>query len=84
MDDMTSPIRFGEVKWPSSDFMAIGGQKACQAYLVELIAVVSTLFTECQYLTWFQRYDQFNFLGSWLYIGNRGVIFDDFFTIFCL
>ena len=49
---------------------------------VELMAVVSTRFTECQNSTRFGRYDQFNFRGLDLYIGNRGVIFGDFFTIF--
>ena len=66
-------------------FKAIGGsgvKKKCQAYFKELIAVVSTLFTECQNSTWFRRYDQFNFRGLDFYIGNRGVIFGNFFTIF--
>ena len=31
---------------------------------------------------WFWRYDQFNFPGLDFYIGNKGVIFGDFFTIF--
>ena len=44
--------------------------------------MVSTLFTECQNSTWFGRYDQFNFRGFDFYIGKRGVIFGDFFTIF--
>ena len=60
---------------------AIGGsgvKKTCQAYFVELIAVVSTLFTECQNSTRFRRYDQFNFRGLDFYIGNRGVIFGIF------
>ena len=65
---------------------AIGGgsgvKKTCQAYFEELIAVVSTLFTECQNSTPFRRYDQFNFRGFDFYIGKRGVIFGDFFTIF--
>ena len=64
---------------------AIGGsgvKKTCQAYFKELIAVVSTLFTECQNSTLFRRYGQFNFRGLDFYIGNRGVIFGDFFTIF--
>merc|ERR1712208_206108 len=43
---------------------------------------VSTLFTECQNSTPFRRYDQFNFRGLDFYIGNRGVIFGNFFTIF--
>ena len=60
----------------------VRGQKTCQAYFEELIAVVSTLFTECQNSTRFRRYDQFNFRGLDFYIGNRGVIFGDFFTIF--
>ena len=38
---------------------AIGGgsgvKKTCEAYFVELIAVVSTLLTECQNSTQFQR-----------------------------
>ena len=58
------------------------GSKTCQVYFVELIAVLSTLLTECQNSTRFQRYDQFNFRGLDFYIGNRGVTFDDFFTIF--
>ena len=53
-----------------------------QAYFVELIAGVLTLFTDCQNSTWFQKYDQFNFQGPDIYIGNRGVIFGTFFTIF--
>ena len=64
---------------------AIGGsgvKNTCRAYFVELIAVVSTLFTECQNSTRFRRYDQFNFRGLDFYIGNRGVIFGNFFTIF--
>ena len=44
--------------------------------------MVSTLFTECQNSTPFRRYDQFNFRGFDFYIGKRGVIFGDFFTIF--
>ena len=32
----------------------------------KLIAVISSLFTECQNSTPFRRYDQFNFRGSWL------------------
>ena len=44
--------------------------------------MVSKLFTECQNSTQFQRYDQFNFWGLAFYIGNRRVIFGDFFTIF--
>ena len=56
-----------------------GAQKTCQAYFVELIAVVSTLFTECQNSTQFRRYDQFNFRDVDFCIGNRGVIFGDFF-----
>ena len=40
------------------------------------------LFTECQNSTPFRRYDQFNFWGFDFYIGKRGVIFGDFFTIF--
>ena len=44
--------------------------------------MVSTLFTECQNLTPFRRYDQFNFRGFDFYIGKIGVIFEDFFTIF--
>ena len=44
--------------------------------------MVSTLFTECQNSTRFRRYDQFNFRGLDFYIGNRGVIFGNFFTIF--
>ena len=59
-----------------------GVKKTCQAYFKELIAVVSTLFMECQNSTPFQRYDQFNFRGFEFYIGKRGVIFGDFFTIF--
>ena len=43
--------------------------------------MVSTLFTESQNLTLFQRYNQLNFLGFDFYIGKRGVIFGDFFTI---
>ena len=42
--------------------------------------MVSTLFTECQNSTLFRRYDQFNFRGLDFYMGNRGVIFGDFFT----
>ena len=65
---------------------AIGGRsgvkKTCRAYFDELIAVVSTLFTECQNSTPFRRYDQFNFRGFDFYIGKRGVIFCDLFTIF--
>ena len=49
---------------------------------VELVAVVSTLFTECQNSTLFCRYDKLNFLGLDFYIGNRRVIFGDFFTIY--
>ena len=49
-------------------------KKTCQAYFVELIAVVSTPFAECQNLTRFSRYDQLHFRGSWLlnskYTGN--------------
>ena len=56
--------------------MAIGGgsgvKKTCQAYFEELIAVVSTLFTECQNSTPFQRYDQFNFEGLDFHIGTKG------------
>ena len=44
--------------------------------------MVITLFTECQNSTPFRRYDQFNFRGFDFYIGKRGVIFGDFFTIF--
>ena len=44
--------------------------------------MVSTLFTECQNSTRFRRYDQFNFRGLDFYIGNKGVIFVDFSTIF--
>ena len=58
------------------------GSKTCQAYFVELIAVVSMLFTECQNSTRFRRYDQFNFRAFDFYVGKRGVIFCDFFTIF--
>ena len=36
-------------------------KKTCQAFLEELIAVVSTLFIECQNSTLFRRYDRFNF-----------------------
>ena len=46
---------------------AIGGSgviKIYQAYFVELVAVVSTLFTERQNLILFRRYDQCNFGGS--------------------
>ena len=60
----------------------LGSKKTCQAYFVELIAVVSTLLTKCQNSTLFRRYDQFNFLGLDFYIGNRGLIFGNFFTIF--
>ena len=51
-----------------------GVKKLCQAYFEELIAVVSTLFTECQNSTPFRRYDQFNFRGFDFCIGKRGVI----------
>ena len=37
--------------------IGVGGSKVkkiCQAYFVEVIAVVSTLFTECQNSTWFR------------------------------
>ena len=44
--------------------------------------MVSTLFTECQNSTPFRSYDQFNFRGFDFYIGKKGVIFGDFFTIF--
>ena len=40
-----------------------GVKKTCHPYIVELIAVVSMLLTECQNSTWFRRYVQFNFLG---------------------
>ena len=43
--------------------------------------MVSTLFTECPNSTPFRRYDQFNFRGLDFYIGNRKVIFGNFFTI---
>ena len=38
------------------DFKAKGGsrvKKTCQAYFVEHIVLVSTLFSECQNSTWF-------------------------------
>ena len=60
----------------------IRGSKTCQAYFRELIAVISTLFTECHNLTPFRRYGQFNFRGLDFYIENIGVIFGDFFNIF--
>ena len=44
--------------------------------------MVSTLFTECQNSTSFRKYDQLNFRGLEFYVGNRGVIFGDFFSIF--
>ena len=44
--------------------------------------MVSTLFTEYQNSTRFRRYDLFNFRGLDFYIGNKGVIFGDFFTLF--
>ena len=44
--------------------------------------VVSTLFTEYQNSTPFRRYDQFNLQDFNFYLGKRGVIFEDFFTIF--
>ena len=59
-----------------------GVKKPCQAYFEELIAVVSALFTEYQNSTSFRRYDRLNFRGFDFYIGKRGVIFGDFFTIF--
>ena len=41
------------------------GQKRCCAYYVELITVVSTLFTECQtFCRILSKYDQFNFSGK--------------------
>ena len=46
----------------------VQGQKTCHAYFVELIAVVSTFFMECQNSTQFRRYDRFNFRGLDLYI----------------
>ena len=63
------------------DLKAIGGsgvKKTCHTYFKELIAVVLTLFTECQNSTRFRRYDQFNFRGLDFYIGNKGIIFGDF------
>ena len=48
----------------------------------ELIAVISTLFTERQNSTLFLRYDQFNLRGLDFYIEYTRVIFGDFFTIF--
>ena len=63
---------------------AIGGgsrvKKTCQAYFVEFIAVISTLFTECQNST--RRYDQFNFGGLDFYIVQKRETFWWFFTIF--
>ena len=44
--------------------------------------MVSTLFTEWQNSTPFWKYDQLNFQGFDFYIGKRGIIFGDFFTIF--
>ena len=44
--------------------------------------MVSTLFTECQNSTWFQKYGQFNFWGLDFYIGNSGGNFCDFLSIF--
>ena len=37
---------------------------------------------EYQNSTRFQKYDQLNCWGSLIYIGNTGVIFDAFFSIF--
>ena len=66
----------------SGDRGGQGVKKSCQAYLVEIIAVVSTLYTEYQNSIPFQRYDQFNFWSLDFYVGNKGIIFGDFFTIF--
>ena len=57
-------------------------QKTCQDYFVELIALASMLVREYQNSTRFRRYDQFNFWGLDFFIGNRLVIFCDFFTTF--
>ena len=58
---------------PLRQYGGSGVKKTCQAYFVEFIAVVSTPFMECQNSTWFLRYDQFNFWGSWLlYRQKRG------------
>ena len=57
-------------------------KKNCDAYFVDLIALVSTLFTEYQNSTPFRRYAQFNIWVLEFYIVNVGVIFGDFFTIF--
>ena len=84
-NDCSSFIAAG-IKFLVIFFKAIGGvwgQKTCQAYFEELIAVVSTFFTECQNLTRSRTYDLFNFRGLDFYVlGNRGVIFVDFFTNF--
>ena len=60
-----------------NNLKAIGGEsgvkRICQAYFVELITVISILFTECQNSTWFRRYDQYNFWDLDFYIGNKGV-----------
>ena len=39
----------------------VPGQKTCKAQFEKLIAVVLTLFTECENSTWFRRNDQCNF-----------------------
>ena len=61
--------------------MGPGSKKHVKLILKNLL-LVSTLFTECRNSTRFLRYDPFNFWNLDFHIGNRGIIFGDFFTIF--
>jgi len=69
----------------SYNFKAIGGvrrQKNMSSLFCRTHCCGLNAFYRMSKFTWFRRYDLFNFRGPDFYIGNRGVIFVDSFTIF--